>query len=191
MTQRSVSDAFIHIIPENIVKANPGDVELDEYFQKAMSYLLETKADLKRGDIVLLESISGYRNDGKCIFNGEILENLYQEIDDYGSVPPEYKVIDEFPVGYWANSIDHNNIVWFDPTQYELNIKEHPDGYSVASFEASDGQIYEILAVNLEQISEMSPSSYFYCDLDYGVWDDEEFINLVPQQNGRRLYLPN
>lgn len=67
----------------------------------------------KRGDVVRLESVPEYRNDGVYIYNGRTVVNLYYDIDDYGSVPPEFTPIEEeLPIDYWSECIDHNSIVW-------------------------------------------------------------------------------
>jgi hypothetical protein len=49
------------------------------------------------------------------IFNGQKLEHLYTDADDYGSVPPTFLVgdnNDEFDIGDFEDSIDHNTINW-------------------------------------------------------------------------------
>jgi hypothetical protein len=69
---------------------------------------------MQRGDVIHFGN-DDYRNNNKMIFDGERLENLYTEIDDYGSVPPTYECGDspnEFNIGDFENIIDHNNINW-------------------------------------------------------------------------------
>jgi hypothetical protein len=108
--------------------------------------LLESNVDLVRGDIICDGSSSDkFRNDGVCIFNGYKLVTLYQDIDDYGSLPLEFTIINNnVPTKYWRQSfdengevviggIDHNTFYPFDITDDifdELinNIKD--DGYT-------------------------------------------------------------
>jgi len=69
---------------------------------------------MKRGDVVCFEG-GGYRNNCKFIFDGTKLDYLYYEVDDYGTVSPNYLAgdkEDEFPIGYFSESIDHNSINW-------------------------------------------------------------------------------
>lgn len=66
---------------------------------------------MTRGDVICFGG--NYRNERKMIFNGEKLEDLYTEVDDYGSVPPTYEVCDDgFDIGDFEDLIDHNSINW-------------------------------------------------------------------------------
>ena len=80
------------------------------------------KQNARRGDVIHLEVEGDYRNNGKSMYDGNEIVPLYYEIDDYGSVPPQFKVIDEFPIRYWHTEnldiIDHNTIVFFDAKSY-------------------------------------------------------------------------
>lgn len=70
--------------------------------------------NMQRGDVIHFGN-DDYRNNNKMIFNGEKLEHLYTEVDDYGSVPPTYECGDspnEFNIGDFEDIIDHNNINW-------------------------------------------------------------------------------
>ena len=72
---------------------------------------------IARGDIIEIESESGYRNTGVFMWNGKKVINLYTEVDDYGSVPPEIEIADDndFTAYSWENLVDHNNFVWYSP----------------------------------------------------------------------------
>src|SRR5690349_6298526 len=108
---RSV-ESVIHTVPTSVglISHAEYDVDLSDFFSAALDYLLssEVKADLVRGDIVHFESMGNYRNDGKCIYDGTDLQNLDRDDDDEGSVPDDFPVIKEFPVGYWLNTIFYN-----------------------------------------------------------------------------------
>jgi hypothetical protein len=74
----------------------------------------DPKSFMSRGDVVHFGK-DDYRNNNKMIFDGEKLEHLHTEIDDYGSVPPTYVVGDgpgEFNIGDFEDVIDHNYINW-------------------------------------------------------------------------------
>jgi len=76
--------------------------------------IFDPKSFMIRGDIAHFGK-DDYRNNNKMIFDGEKLEHLYTEIDDYGSVPPTYVVGDspnEFNIGDFEDVIDHNYINW-------------------------------------------------------------------------------
>jgi len=69
-----------------------------------------------------------YRNDGKAIFDDKDIISLYDELDDYGSVPPTFFIGDEFPIMHWTDDVDHNQIVWIDTKAHRdqlLDIKDH------------------------------------------------------------------
>ena len=73
--------------------------------------LFDPKSFMDRGDVICFGG--SYRNERKLIFDGEKLENLYTDIDDYGSVPPNYEVCDDgFDIGDFEDLIDHNSINW-------------------------------------------------------------------------------
>lgn len=99
----------------------PGSIAEDHDYVGALEHLRETNTDLRRGDLIRYQEDAGYRNNGVAIFDGEKIVDLYTEIDDYGSLPEEFRVIEEnVPIGYWRDVSDeqpgiaHNNIVWFD-----------------------------------------------------------------------------
>jgi hypothetical protein len=81
---------------------------------------------MTRGDVICFGG--SYRNERKLIFNGEKVEDLYTEADDYGSVPPTFLVGDndnEFDIGDFEESIAHNNINWLSKDKLkEIHIYE-------------------------------------------------------------------
>jgi len=90
----------------------------EEEYDEILEYL--KGADLRRGDLIVgLDN--GYRNNDVSIYDGRNIVELYTEIDDYGSLPPEFRAIENnIPIRYWKNKndtvvgrgIDHNSIVW-------------------------------------------------------------------------------
>ena len=84
------------------------------YPNKNYKKTFDPKSFMERGDIIHFGN-DDYRNNNKMIFDGEKLEDLYTEVDDYGSVPPNYVVGDnegEFNIGDFEDVIDHNTINW-------------------------------------------------------------------------------
>ena len=106
--------------------------------------LKDSNADLRRGDLISTQSKHGYRNEGIAIYDGVNIVNLCVDYDDYGCVPKQFKVIEEFPINYWSDhfqiqdltkrGIDHNCIVWFnhdlvkDQCIININFKMINDG---------------------------------------------------------------
>jgi hypothetical protein len=68
---------------------------------------------MKKGDLIEDINQSGYRAQGRyyvdddpkrkksILKNGLIIRDLYTELDDYGSIPPHFFTITEFPIGYF------------------------------------------------------------------------------------------
>ncbi len=105
--------------------------------EKAMEYLKDHS--IKYGDLVIFKKNAGYRNEGIAIYDGKNLVQLYFDIDDYGSVPPQFKVLQENEYGidiglyHWHNikgkgkwkGICHNYIVWYDPSIHKNQLIEN------------------------------------------------------------------
>lgn len=93
------------------------------------SSIISSMHDLRRGDIVAMKDRNQtYRNNGKAIFDGKDIVPLYDDLDDYGSVPPTFFIGDEFPIMHWTSDVDHNQIVWIDTKAHRdqlLDIKDH------------------------------------------------------------------
>jgi len=84
------------------------------YPNKNYKKTFDPKSFMNRGDVIHFEGDS-YRNNYKMIFDGEKLQHLDTNIDDYGAVPPDFVVGDnegEFNIGDFEELIDHNNINW-------------------------------------------------------------------------------
>ena len=90
---------------------------------------------MKRGDVLHNVSMGDYRNDGKFIFDGEKLCYPYnkpfadatdpEDPDEYGYVPKSFLAINEFPVRYWSEIIDHNYYIYADLTDFIDHITWH------------------------------------------------------------------
>lgn len=124
MYPRESGHCLSHHIPAK--KVNLGNWNMEdnaEAYIQALEYLWRHNADLRKDDLVIFDSDAGYSNNGVAIFDGENIIDLYFEIDDYGSLPPKFRVIEGgVPLNYWAEiddipsgyGIAHNRIVWFN-----------------------------------------------------------------------------
>jgi hypothetical protein len=69
---------------------------------------------MSRGDVIHFGSDS-YRNNNKLIYDGIKLQELWTDVDDYGSVPPTFVCGDkpgDFDIGDFEDVIEHNTINW-------------------------------------------------------------------------------
>jgi len=115
---RSDGKAKVHHIPAYAVSRNSlTDLDISEdLLDNGINFLIKSKTDLVNGDFVVFEALAGYRNEGVAVYFEGRLHQLYFDLDDYGSIPPYFRVIeDDVPIDYWR-FIDHNFIVWFDAT---------------------------------------------------------------------------
>jgi len=76
------------------------------------------KRFLRRGDIVEISNISGYRTMGIWMYDGEKITSLNHEVDGYGTPSKEFLVFKEFPPDYW----DCIFVDDFDNMERQLNI---------------------------------------------------------------------
>lgn len=138
---------------------------------------------IKWGDLVINDTVAGYRNDGVMIFDGERVRDLANYPDDYGNVPEEFKVLQPHPLTkeliptqYWTDHkspddrqlISHDYLVWFDHTPFKNELvenvrfdKEFP--YSdrevlYTSFTLGDKKLY--LVFNLREYLEGGDTEY-------------------------------
>lgn len=118
MFHRRSGHCNTHYIQKSYILKNDDIEERD--LKAALTILKMSSADLIFGDLIVFESVSGYRNEGVAIFDGNKIVRLYYDVDDYGSLPKKFQVIkDDVPIDYWKDldnqrGIKHNDIVWFD-----------------------------------------------------------------------------
>jgi hypothetical protein len=127
-----------------------------EYLKLANSLIKLLEIEISSGDIVQLERLV-CRNDSKLIYsNNQGCILLDSNVDDYGAVPPlsEFSVPQNFPINYWVESVDHNNLVPFDHTQYldELLLSHQlaPDIHYFENDEPTKHQISKATFTHLE-----------------------------------------
>jgi hypothetical protein len=76
-----------------------------------------------------------YRNDGRFIYNGRMIEDLdyTEDIDGYGFLPVEYSLEEFIDPSRWCleHQIDHNSIVWADFTNPVYQTVDKTDAYVI------------------------------------------------------------
>jgi hypothetical protein len=84
---------------------------------------------MRRGDILFNSIYPRYRNDGKCLFDGEQLIGLDSEFNEYGHVSKEFLAFTEFPPNYWDNlAYNGYNVAWVDFSQLNI-INSYDDNH--------------------------------------------------------------
>lgn len=102
------SKATLHVVPSCV--ASDGHLKVKD--KRAVLEYIQSRG-AKRGDVIRLESVAQYRNNGVYMYDGSFIVPLDYETDDYGAVPRSFTPIEEgLPIRYWSESIDHNEIVW-------------------------------------------------------------------------------
>jgi hypothetical protein len=128
-----------------------------ELITKAL-YKKPPKEILKRGDVIVLDWIGGYRNDGKFLWDGEKIVSLdVDNGDDYGSVPFEFS-FPEFPPNYFLKSIDHNTIIRLT----DEKIKEIIDNTNIKTKTSFVSDKYNTYKVELEDVDYKTPPIFKY-----------------------------
>jgi hypothetical protein len=87
---------------------NEEEITVDDINQKYPEMINK----MKRGDLVENAFESGYRSQGIYGYDGSELVDLETDYDPYGTPPNEFKLIEEFPPGYWDDPIQNNE---FEP----------------------------------------------------------------------------
>jgi hypothetical protein len=76
------------------------------------------ESSIKRGDIIELESESGFRNQGLYMWNG-VTALWYADADSsqYGGIHPDFEIADNngYNTNTWADILGYNMNVWFSP----------------------------------------------------------------------------
>ena len=106
-------------------------------------------ASIKRGDVIHLEIGGDYRNDGKYIYDGEKIVQLGYKADQYGAVPPQFKVLDDdlnFSATYWLEVINHNRLVYWDTRPYLDQLEQNMKPMQIVE-EKIGKHIYESYAI--------------------------------------------
>ena len=125
-----------------------------EYVPEINSTMLDIVKTMKpkHGDTVrwMYKMYEDYRNSGLIGFvwmkNDEFnIIPMYTEIDDYGSVPPQFVVGEqpgEFSPGYWAKVVDHNGINFLSQ-EIQERIRSSPPTKKIHTYTLNKGNKYE------------------------------------------------
>lgn len=123
---------------------------------------------MRRGDILFNSIYPRYRNDGKCLFDGEKLVGLEGDFNEYGHVSREFLAFIEFPPDYW-DDLAYNGvrISWTDFSQINVhdmgNVNRYDNVYRCYEVEFEDKR-YNLL---LEQDHEVPEDIVLiYNDID-------------------------
>ena len=111
---------------ESLIKRSVVDYIADPEREKALAKLFAEHLELGHGST--LKFMEGYRNEGLLFWDNvkkEIVDP-FTEIDDYGSVPPRFKV-DRGREGQWLDEVDHNTYV-FPTARYISLLRGHFSG---------------------------------------------------------------
>lgn len=147
---------------ENLISESYDLVEV--LLNDSLDKLYELNIDLVCGDLICLQGLSTYRNNGVFIFDGHNILFLDEEPDEYGSIPKRFTIINNKVSGhYWSSStidndssttkgITHNCFCWYDHnlTKREMldNIKfNDKDQYWYTEF-ISDNVNYQIICAH-------------------------------------------
>lgn len=112
----------VHYIPEMYYKYlndEFGNEETAKIITKNLSNWIDTNP--VKGDLIsVFPESDRYRNNELYIYDGTNVEPLSFDRDEYGHLPSKYLIEDfNFQLDYWSK-IEHNNIVWFSPINYDF-----------------------------------------------------------------------
>ena len=132
--------------------------ELENYFDQeyknnllgAAQQFIQYFPNLRRGDIVKFDVTDDETH--KLIYNGK----EFQFLDEYGRIPREFLVIDEFPILYWSEVVE-NPTVYFDAKPYINQILDNPqDGPDelsmISEFQHKNGIPIQIIIQGIDII---------------------------------------
>lgn len=101
---------------ETITLAEEAEIFPSDYvsMQKITAYLRTHPLPLKRGDVLKIDPENAYRNENTYLWDGKQVITLFDEIDEYGSLPPSFEITDQNnlePETYFDH-VTHNRIIW-------------------------------------------------------------------------------
>ena len=90
--------AIVHLVALGKRGKNYHDIPSNDYLNRKYPGITNM---MKRGDIIENVTESGYRSQGIYMWNGKKVIERNTDWDDYGSPSTEFRIITEFPPGYW------------------------------------------------------------------------------------------
>lgn len=113
---------------------------------------------MRRGDILYNSIYPRYRNDGKCLFDGEKLVGLEGDFNEYGHVSHEFLAFIEFPPDYWEDlAYNGIRIAWTDFSQLtilDISDDHHYDRLMRRYEIEFDGKRYDLMLEPDEDVPE-------------------------------------
>ena len=153
-----------------------------KYPNKNYKKTFKPKEFMVRGDVINFGG--GYRNENKMIFDGNQLQNLYTEIDDYGSVPPYFVAGDnpgDFNIGDFEESIDHNTVNWLSKDKLK-EIEIYEINANIWGKVKIKGKEWKIYFSNINEQSEFNYNVYVGRTFSYNIENDIIIIT-TPRNN--------
>ena len=128
--------------------------------------------NIKNGDLIIFNK-SGqyeerYRNEDVYIWNDneKRIQYLNYDIDDYGSVPNNFKVGDEFLPHHWQDCIFHNNIIHLQHNLYH-NLVFTENANHFKTIITIQNQPYELILFFLEDRPSLEDINTFMLTYPY------------------------
>lgn len=97
------------------------DKKYNDFIANIVNKEVKNIPDLRRGDVIFLESFGFERDDLKFIWNGK--DKAVQVLPD-GSVPPEFQVLPEFPILHWSEALKNPIVHFRDIGKYAAEIED-------------------------------------------------------------------
>ena len=148
---------------------------------------------MSRGDVIHFGN-DDYRNNNKLIYDGEKLQELWTDADDYGSVPPTFVCGDEpgdFDIGDFEDCIEHNTLNWLSQKklkEIELYIKNN----KVYGKVVIQGELWKI-CIDIHDDDTFSKgigfwgSRPFKCIIDNNIKIHKKATYLIEAENGEHI----
>ncbi len=189
---RREGSCFVHdISEEDFPIYNQGDDIPEEILSKALQFLRGRNADLIYGDLIFFETgLNSSYSSNVAIFDGSKIINITDEYDEYGSIPPQFHVIENgVPIDYWCKnynniiSLDSNPIVWFDHSSVRNECLQNVKTKVVVdSLGCEDQIIYTTFHYEGKEFMIVFDYSFMECDLDPKIIE-KEFRNCLQRNH--------
>ena len=160
LSTRKVGKANTICVPKNVYPAvgNWMPKQINKICKNAEVLKYVESNGAERGDMIYLESHEvykeeGYWNEGILLYNGSKVVPLDYTIDsEYGSIPEEFQVIDEFPINYWDGKLVQCNYYayfrvdrYIDEIHNNIKLLKGDKGKYVSYFRHWSGYVFHII----------------------------------------------
>lgn len=140
LSETDVSEVY-DMFPEDNLDNSQGDLEAacdmsDHAMEIITSVVLKLidagKISITPGDIIHFSWAGDYRNDGKFLWDGQLVLELDIDIDEFGHIPKDFKY-PEYAIDHFHRSINHNNIIWLSDSA----LTQILENYNEKTFQSS------------------------------------------------------